>query len=168
MIRCAIWYYLCNLKNVKSARGRVLLLVKFTFYLLKITLLHGCFSRFLKLQMVPHRAKKHHVCRRSFQPLIIRYFFTRLNFQFALGSVNERQNNKFAMNDIFAFVANLMLRQIYNSLALKSCKILPVTSDLEFNCKKIRNNILKYVRCVEKEVACILKRRLTRGNRAYL
>ena len=118
--------------------------------------------------MVPHRAKKHHVCRRNFQPLIIRYFFTRLNFQFALGSVNERRNNKFAMNDIFAFVANLMLRQIYNSLALKPCKILPVTSDLEFNCKKIRNDILKYVRWVEKEVASILKRRLTRGNRAYL
>ena len=40
-MRCAIWYQLYNLKNVKNARGRVLILV------LKLKLLHGCFSRFL-------------------------------------------------------------------------------------------------------------------------
>ena len=33
-MRCAIWYYLCNLKNVKNNYGGVLLL-------------HVCFSRFL-------------------------------------------------------------------------------------------------------------------------
>ena len=27
-MRCAIWYHLCNLKNVKNAHGGVLLLVK--------------------------------------------------------------------------------------------------------------------------------------------
>ena len=37
---CAIWYHLYNLKNVKNTHGGVLLLVK----LLKVTLLHGCFS----------------------------------------------------------------------------------------------------------------------------
>ena len=37
---CSIWYHLYNLKNVKSTHGGVLLL-------LKVTLLHGCFSRFL-------------------------------------------------------------------------------------------------------------------------
>ena len=36
----SIWYHLYNLKNVKSTHGGVLLL-------LKVTLLHGCFSRFL-------------------------------------------------------------------------------------------------------------------------
>ena len=40
-MRCAIWYYLCNLKNVKNTHGGVLLFV------LKVTLLHGCFSRFI-------------------------------------------------------------------------------------------------------------------------
>ena len=40
-MRCAIWYNLYNLKNVKNTHGGVLLLV------LKVTLLHGCFSRFL-------------------------------------------------------------------------------------------------------------------------
>ena len=35
---CAIWYYLCNLKNVKNTHGGVLLLV---------TLFHECFLRFL-------------------------------------------------------------------------------------------------------------------------
>ena len=38
-MRCASWYHLCNLKNVKSTHGEVLFLV--------VTLLHGCFSRFL-------------------------------------------------------------------------------------------------------------------------
>ena len=94
----------------------------------------GVFHVFLNVQMAPNRAK-HHVCGQNFHPFIIRHFFTRLNFQFALGSVNKRRG-KFAINDIFTFVANLMLRQIYNSLALKSCKILPVTSDLKFNCEK--------------------------------
>ena len=37
----AIWYHLYNLKNVKNTHGGVLLLVT------KVTLLHGCFSRFL-------------------------------------------------------------------------------------------------------------------------
>ena len=41
MVRCAIWYYSYNLKNVKNTHGRVLLLV------LKVTFLYGCFSRFL-------------------------------------------------------------------------------------------------------------------------
>ena len=40
---CAIWYHLYNLKNVKKHPGSVLLLATFV----KVTLLHGCFSRFL-------------------------------------------------------------------------------------------------------------------------
>ena len=51
---CAIWYHLYNLKSVKNTHGGVLLLVKLQakslqLYLLKVTLLHGCFSRFLNL-----------------------------------------------------------------------------------------------------------------------
>ena len=42
---CAIWYYLYNLRNVKNTYGGVLLLKPAT--LLKVTVLHGCFSRFL-------------------------------------------------------------------------------------------------------------------------
>ena len=41
VVRCAIWYHSRNLKNVKNTHGGVLHLV------LKETLLHGCFSRFL-------------------------------------------------------------------------------------------------------------------------
>ena len=50
---CAIWYHLFNLKNVKNTHGRVLLLVKVQakslqrYSLLKVTLLHECFSPFL-------------------------------------------------------------------------------------------------------------------------
>ena len=52
MVRCAIWYYLYNLKNVKNTHGGVLILVKLqteavSATLLKLTILHGCFSRFL-------------------------------------------------------------------------------------------------------------------------
>ena len=46
MMRCAIWYHLHNLKNVTNTHGGVLLLGK-PATLLKVTLLHGCFSRFL-------------------------------------------------------------------------------------------------------------------------
>ena len=44
VVRCTIWYHLYNLKNVKNTHGRVLILVK-------LTLLHGYFSRFLKQSM---------------------------------------------------------------------------------------------------------------------
>ena len=47
---CAIWYHLCNLKNVKNAHGGV---SKFKPAILKVTLLHGCLSCFI------NRAKHH-------------------------------------------------------------------------------------------------------------
>ena len=40
MVLCAIWYHSYYLKNVKNTHGGVLLLM------LKVTLFHGCFSRF--------------------------------------------------------------------------------------------------------------------------
>ena len=51
VVLCAIWYHSYNLKYVKNTHGGLLLLV---------TLLHGCFSRFLycahgtKSRNVPH------------------------------------------------------------------------------------------------------------------
>ena len=46
VVRCAIWCHLYNLKNLKNTHGRVLILVKLQATL-KLTLVHGCFSRFL-------------------------------------------------------------------------------------------------------------------------
>ena len=46
VMRCAIWYHLYNLRNVKNTHGGVLILVKLQ---LKSTLLHGFFSCFFKL-----------------------------------------------------------------------------------------------------------------------
>ena len=49
-MRCAIWYHLYNLKNVKNSHGGVLILTRFRLKpatLLKLTLLHWYFSRFL-------------------------------------------------------------------------------------------------------------------------
>ena len=60
--RCAVWYFLYNLKNVKKTHREVLLLVKLQVCelkpatLLNITPLNGCFSRFLIVQMVPNHA----------------------------------------------------------------------------------------------------------------
>ena len=45
VMHCAIWYHLNNLKNVKNTHGRVLILVQ-PATILKLTLLHECFSRF--------------------------------------------------------------------------------------------------------------------------
>ena len=42
---CAIWYHLCNLQNERNTHGGVFLLEPAA--LLKMTLLCGCFSRFL-------------------------------------------------------------------------------------------------------------------------
>ena len=44
---CAIWDHLDNIKNVKNTHGEVLLSVTLQATLLKVTLLHGCISRFL-------------------------------------------------------------------------------------------------------------------------
>ena len=44
------WDHLFNFKNMKNTHGVVLLLVKLepkSLTLIKVTLLHGCFSRFL-------------------------------------------------------------------------------------------------------------------------
>ena len=48
---CAIWYHLHNLKNVKNTHGGVLHLgvLQSPATLLKVTLLHECFSHCLKL-----------------------------------------------------------------------------------------------------------------------
>ena len=50
-------------KKLKKNHGGVLLLVKLqatTWNLLKVSLLHVCFSRFLIAQMLPNRAKHSH------------------------------------------------------------------------------------------------------------
>ena len=43
---CAIWYHLCNLKNVKNTHGRISLLEIRRLLLLKVILLDACFYFF--------------------------------------------------------------------------------------------------------------------------
>ena len=52
MVRCAIWYHLYNLKNMKNTHGGVLILQPAT--LLKLTLPMGVFHLFKILQIVPN------------------------------------------------------------------------------------------------------------------
>ena len=62
VMRCAISYHLCNLKNAKNTHGRVLLLVKKPATLLKVKLLlHKCFSRFSNCTNVTKLRKTSHV-----------------------------------------------------------------------------------------------------------
>ena len=61
---CAIWYHLYNLKNVKNTHGGVLLLV------LKVTLLHGCFSRFLNCTNGTKLRKASHMIYRPLNTLL--------------------------------------------------------------------------------------------------
>ena len=58
---CAIWYHLLILKNVKNTHGGVLLLVKLQAFLLKVTLLHGCFSCFLNCKNDTKSCKASHM-----------------------------------------------------------------------------------------------------------
>ena len=62
--RWAIWYHLYNLKNVKNSHGGVLTLVKLqasACNLLKLTLLHGCFSRFLNCTNITKSRNASHI-----------------------------------------------------------------------------------------------------------
>ena len=52
---CAIWNHLYNLQN-SIHRGVILFLLKPAF-LLKVSLLHGCFPPFLTYKMIPNCAK---------------------------------------------------------------------------------------------------------------
>ena len=61
---CAIWYHLYNLKNVKNTHEGVLLLV------LKVTLLHGCFSRFLNCTNGTKSRKASHMIYRPLNTLL--------------------------------------------------------------------------------------------------
>ena len=56
MLRCTIWYPFYNLKNEKNTHGGVLILV------FKVTLLHGCFSRFLNCRNGTKSPKASHTC----------------------------------------------------------------------------------------------------------
>ena len=75
VVRCAIWYYFYNVKNVKNTHGRMLILVKLqaeAATLLKLTLFHGCFSSFLnctnatKSHNAPHMSMFHRVLRKLY------------------------------------------------------------------------------------------------------
>ena len=76
---CAIWYHWYNLKNVKSTHGGVLKPVT----LLKLTLLHGCLSRFLnctngtKLRNTSHLCDYyfHNFCRHFINPFYATFLF---------------------------------------------------------------------------------------------
>ena len=62
VMRCAIWYHLYNLKNVKTPIGGVVLLLKLQpTNLLKETLRHECFSRFLKCANSTKSRKTSHI-----------------------------------------------------------------------------------------------------------
>ena len=74
-MRCAIWYHLHNLKNVKNTYGGVF---SKTCNLLKVTLLHGCFLHLLN-------CTNGTICLLSFKYLIPLGAGSKFNFHKALG-----------------------------------------------------------------------------------
>ena len=54
-MHCAIWYHFYSLKNVINTHGGVLISVK-------LTLLHGCFSRFLNCPNGTKSLNASHIC----------------------------------------------------------------------------------------------------------
>ena len=60
---CAIWYHLHSSKNVKNTHGGELLLVKTLAFLLKVTLIHGCFLCFLNCTNSTKLRKASHIIR---------------------------------------------------------------------------------------------------------
>ena len=61
-MRCAIWYHLYNLKNVKTPMKECYFFAGFHLAtLLKLTLLHGCFSRCLNFPNGTKSRKVSHV-----------------------------------------------------------------------------------------------------------
>ena len=64
VVRCAIWYHLYNLKNVKNTHWRVLILIKFQALACNFTKIdtpRWVFFTFYIVQMVPNRVT-HHIC----------------------------------------------------------------------------------------------------------
>ena len=85
-MRCAIWYHLYNLKNVKNTHGRVLLLVK--LQATKSNTHPWVFFMFFSiLQMVPNRAT-HHIwlwnIRNSFGKIFFIKNFILLPFEYKI------------------------------------------------------------------------------------
>ena len=62
---CVIWYHLYNFKNVKNTHGGVLLL-------LKVSVLHGCCSRFLNCANGTKLRKASHILKKLICPLVYR------------------------------------------------------------------------------------------------
>ena len=63
-MRCAILYYLYNLKNVENTHGGVLILVKLEALACSFTEIntpHGCFSRFLNCTNGTKSCKTSHI-----------------------------------------------------------------------------------------------------------
>ena len=91
---CAIWYQLCNLKNMKNTQGGVLLLVKLQAEakLLKVTFLHRCFSRFLNY--VNCTNVKHGISSNKGQHLL-KWYFKQSDWIIGSPSLNENEYSSY-------------------------------------------------------------------------
>ena len=113
VMRCAIWYYLYNLKNVKNTHGWVLRLKPAT--LLKLILLHGCFSRFLNWTNATKSRNAPQISDWALNaPLISDYFLHLFTLYFKLQSWTKylRQTVVFIWNSALREKSNFCFSQI--------------------------------------------------------
>ena len=105
-----------NLNNVKNTHEVVLLLVKLQVQpatLLKVTLLHGCFSRFLNCKMVPNCAK-HHICSESLQHLAWNKPKANLFYYIAIREKRGEENMKFLTSITFPLSNKFCLNILFS------------------------------------------------------
>ena len=110
---CAIWYYLYNLKNVKNTYGWLLRLKPAT--LLKLILLHRCFSRFLNWTNGTKSRNAPQISDWALNaPLISDYFLHLFTLYFKLQSWTKylRQTVVFIWNSALREKSNFWFSQI--------------------------------------------------------
>ena len=104
-----IWYHLYNLKNVKSTHGGVLLLVK--LQKLKVTFLHGCFSRFLFKLLRPATLLMKRLWHRCFPVNFAKFLRTALFIEYLwwlLLHTQQKVKNEYCLLFTFNFLIILL------------------------------------------------------------
>ena len=120
-MRFAIWYHFYNLKNVKNTHAGVLISVKVAGLkpatLLKLTLLHGCFSRFLNCTNGTKSRNAPHIDYLSIIIIIIFFIFLCLYFQI---SIFRSQSCHYWLTELFSHTALSIIleRRVFKDMLL--------------------------------------------------
>ena len=125
---CPIWYHFYNLRNVKNAHGGVLVSVKLQAFSLKVTLLHGYFSRFLNCTNGTNSRNASHRC-----TVLMILLETNKN-------LTSRQTRDEILQSSWSFDIWLNLQYVFDYGLIK-CMTVLVSSNFAFNIQRIFKRI---------------------------